>query len=158
MASAQKSMWRPYGRKWSTRQSQSFAESGYHLFALDRSGPALHGQLATAVREAIAAGRLASGTRLPASRDLARELGVSRRLVVGVYEQLLAEGRLVARRGSGTYVASGPASVAPPPSVARQAEAPLRPGIPDLGRFPRQAWRRAYERALRTAADPDLDY
>jgi GntR family transcriptional regulator/MocR family aminotransferase len=131
------------------------------LFALDRSGPPLHGQLATALREAIAAGRLASGTRLPASRDLARELGVSRGLVVGVYEQLLAEGRLVARRGSGTYVAAtphSPAPVCPPETLAAQGEAPLRPGIPDLGRFPRQAWRRAYERALRTAADADLDY
>jgi GntR family transcriptional regulator / MocR family aminotransferase len=133
------------------------------MFALDRSGPPLHGQLATAMREAIGSGRLASGTRLPASRDLARELGVSRGLVVGVYEQLLAEGRLVARRGSGTFVATAhppahpPAPTRPRPAAAPQP-APLRPGVPDLGRFPRQAWRRAYERALRTAADADLDY
>ena len=128
------------------------------MFPLDRSGPPLHGQLATALRDAIGAGRLAAGTRLPASRDLARDLGVSRGLVVSVYEQLLAEGRLVSRRGSGTYVASFPAS----PSSAQPAVAPiaamLRPGIPDLGRFPRQAWRRAYERALREATDLDLDY
>jgi GntR family transcriptional regulator/MocR family aminotransferase len=126
------------------------------MFPLDRSAP-LHGQLATALREAMAAGRLAAGTRLPASRDLARELGVSRGLVVGVYEQLLAEGRLLARQGSGTYVAPG-VPVSPAPKGAPAAPTPLRPGIPDLGRFPRHAWRRAYERVLRRATDADLDY
>ena len=128
------------------------------MFPLDRTRP-LHGQLATALREAVGTGRLAAGTRLPASRDLARELGVSRGLVVGVYEQLRAEGRLVARQGAGTYVASAAAGpVAAPPLPVPVPVTPLRPGIPDLGRFPRRAWRRAYERALRTATDADLDY
>ncbi len=128
------------------------------MFPLDRSGPPLSGQLAAAVREAVADGRLASGTRLPASRDLARELGVSRGLVVGVYEQLLAEGRLVARRGAGTYVAPDAAAVTLAPVEPAAARTALRPGIPDLGRFPRQLWRRAYERALREASAADLDY
>jgi GntR family transcriptional regulator/MocR family aminotransferase len=127
------------------------------MFALDRTQP-LHGQLAMALREAVGTGRLAAGSRLPASRDLARELGVSRGLVVSVYEQLRAEGRLVARQGAGTFVAAGAAGpvLVPPPPAPRPT--PLRPGIPDLGRFPRRAWRRAYERALRTATDADLDY
>jgi len=129
------------------------------MFALDPSGPPRHGQLATALRDAVATGRLGPGTRLPPSRDLARELGVSRGLVVAVYEQLLAEGRLVARRGAGTFVAPGAAGVAPAPvPEPPPTPTPLRPGIPDLGRFPRWAWRRAYERALRTASDADLDY
>src|SRR2546429_2155605 len=135
------------------------------MFALDRSGPPLHGQLATALREAVATGRLGAGTRLPASRDLARELGVSRGLVVSVYDQLLAEGRLVARRGAGTYVAAATAAgagaggvLAGPAPVVTAPPTLLRPGLPDLGRFPRHAWRRAYERALRTATDADLDY
>jgi GntR family transcriptional regulator / MocR family aminotransferase len=128
------------------------------LFVLDRRSPNLGEQLAGKLREAIDDGRLGAGTRLPASRDLAGELGVSRCLVVGVYEQLTAEGRLTARPGSGTYVATG----APAPPVPRRRStppvAPLRPGIPDLGLFPRRAWRRAYEAALGGAVAADLDY
>ncbi|HEY2671602.1 MAG TPA: PLP-dependent aminotransferase family protein [Rugosimonospora sp.] len=126
---------------------------------LDHRRPALGEQLAAALREAIADGRLGAGTRLPASRDLAAELGVSRGVVVGAYEQLLAEGRLTARHGSGTFVATGTAAPPAPPAPAKRTPAvALRPGIPDLGQFPRQAWRRAYESALRAAADSDLDY
>ncbi|GAA5178434.1 PLP-dependent aminotransferase family protein [Rugosimonospora acidiphila] len=135
------------------------------MFALDRRAGSLGEQLAVALRESIADGRLAAGTRLPASRDLAGELGVSRGVVVGAYEQLLAEGRLTARHGSGTFVGSGSGSgsgsAVPPEAPGPVRPAPvvaLRPGIPDLARFPRQAWRRAYEAALRTAADSDLDY
>jgi len=85
--------------------------------------------------------------------------------VVSVYDQLLAEGRLVARRGAGTYVAAATAAgagaggvLAGPAPVVTAPPTLLRPGLPDLGRFPRHAWRRAYERALRTATDADLDY
>ncbi|MDQ3609100.1 MAG: winged helix-turn-helix domain-containing protein, partial [Actinomycetota bacterium] len=56
------------------------------------------------LREAVRSGRLRAGARLPASRTLSAELGVSRRLVVEAYAQLVAEGYLVARRGSGTRV------------------------------------------------------
>ncbi len=129
------------------------------MFVLDRRRPALGEQLAAALRSAIADGRLGAGARLPATRDLAAELGVSRGLVVGAYEQLLAEGRLAARPGSGTFVAAGTAE--PPASRVPARPAPvvaLRPGIPDLAQFPRQAWRRAYESALRTASDSDFDY
>jgi GntR family transcriptional regulator/MocR family aminotransferase len=128
------------------------------LFVLDRRAPNLGEQLAGKLREAIDDGRLGAGTRLPATRDLAGELGVSRGVVVGAYEQLLAEGRLTARPGSGTYVSA--AAVAPPVPKPRGPApvAPLRPGIPDLGLFPRRAWRRAYETALARAATADLDY
>ena len=61
-------------------------------------------RLESRLRDSIRAGRLRPGTRLPSSRALASELGVSRRLVVEVYEQLAAEGYLLARRGSGTRV------------------------------------------------------
>jgi GntR family transcriptional regulator/MocR family aminotransferase len=129
------------------------------LFVLDRAANNLGEQLAGKLREAIRDGRLGAGTRLPATRDLAGELGVSRGLVVGAYEQLLAEGRLVARPGAGTFVAAGPApgraGAQPPPPGPVQ---PLRPGIPDLNLFPRRAWRRAYEAALGGAAAADLDY
>jgi GntR family transcriptional regulator/MocR family aminotransferase len=72
---------------------------------LDGSG-ALSQQLYHALRRAILAGQLAPGTRLPATRALAHELGVSRNTVLLAYDQLLAEGYTVGQTGSGTYVAT----------------------------------------------------
>ncbi|MFE6990611.1 GntR family transcriptional regulator, partial [Streptomyces pharetrae] len=60
--------------------------------------------LQAALREAVRSGRLAAGTRLPSSRDLAADLGVSRGLVTEAYEQLTAEGYLRSGRGAGTWV------------------------------------------------------
>ncbi|MEU0735927.1 winged helix-turn-helix domain-containing protein, partial [Streptomyces lavendulocolor] len=57
--------------------------------------------LQAALREAVRSGRLAAGTRLPSSRELAADLGVSRGLVTEAYEQLTAEGYLRSDRGSG---------------------------------------------------------
>jgi GntR family transcriptional regulator/MocR family aminotransferase len=131
------------------------------LVELDRTRPRVGEQLVGALREAITRGRLAPGTRLPSTRDLAADLGVSRGLVVGAYEQLSAEGRLVGRRGSGTVVAevvTTPPRRRPDLLERRTAIAPLRPGVPDLGAFPRTAWRRAYETALTSALDADFDY
>ncbi|OJF16120.1 MocR-like pyridoxine biosynthesis transcription factor PdxR [Couchioplanes caeruleus] len=131
------------------------------LVELDRSRTRVGDQLVGALREAIGRGRLAPGTRLPSTRDLAADLGVSRGVVVGAYEQLVAEGRLVTRRGFGTTVATLPAPAPPGPPAATapaRSVAPLRPGVPDLGMFPRNAWRRAYERALATALDVDFGY
>lgn len=118
-------------------------------------------QLTAALREAVDSGRLPAGTRLPSTRVLAADLGLSRGVVVSAYEQLVAEGRLVARQGSGTVVAGLP----PPSSVDGLASSPfplnplpLRPGVPDLGMFPRSAWRRSYDYAVRSVADHMLDY
>ncbi|MBX6766608.1 MAG: winged helix-turn-helix transcriptional regulator, partial [Actinomadura rubrobrunea] len=72
---------------------------------LDRSAGRLAAQIAAGFRAAIRSGRLAPGTRLPSSRDLSRDLDVSRGVVVAAYEQLVAEGFLLARRGDGTRVA-----------------------------------------------------
>ncbi|GAA1872728.1 MocR-like pyridoxine biosynthesis transcription factor PdxR [Asanoa iriomotensis] len=141
------------------------------LLDLDRSSPGLGDQLAAALRAAIADGRLAPGTRLPSSRQLATDLRVSRGVVVGAYEQLIAEGRLLAERGSGTAVSSAPRS-APSNAGGAYLDAEqshggafggnlppdLRPGQPDLAAFPRAAWRRAYERALAEATAQDLGY
>jgi len=71
---------------------------------LDGEGP-LHQQATRALRESILTGRLGPGGRLPATRSLARELGLSRNTLLQAYEQLTDEGYLVARTGSGTYVA-----------------------------------------------------
>lgn len=65
----------------------------------------LAGQIYRQLRDSIVDGRLAGGTRLPSTRDLARQLGVSRKTTLDVFERLLAEGYLISRRGSGTFVA-----------------------------------------------------
>src|ERR1700746_2788539 len=73
---------------------------------LDRSARApLRAQLEASLREAIRDGRLRAGERLPSTRELARELGVSRGMVQDCYGQLLAEGYLTSRTGSATRVA-----------------------------------------------------
>src|ERR671914_1347627 len=112
----------------------------------DRAAGRLAAQIAAEVRTAIRAGRLAAGTRVPSSRDLARDLGVSRGVVVTAYEQLIAEGFLTARRGDGTRVAPL-ATPDRPASRARLGDEPdesvqydLRPGVPDLSAFPRERW------------------
>jgi GntR family transcriptional regulator / MocR family aminotransferase len=71
---------------------------------LDADG-ALYGQVYRALRGQILGGRLAAATRVPATRDLARELGVSRNVAIMAYRQLLDEGYLTARKGAGTFVA-----------------------------------------------------
>ncbi|KOX40493.1 hypothetical protein ADL08_22045 [Streptomyces sp. NRRL F-6492] len=60
--------------------------------------------LQEALREAVRSGRLGAGTRLPSTRELAADLGVSRGLVTEAYEQLTAEGYLRGERGAGTWV------------------------------------------------------
>ncbi|GAA0366134.1 PLP-dependent aminotransferase family protein [Microbispora corallina] len=120
-------------------------------------------QLESALRDAVRTGRLAAGQRLPASRVLAGDLGVSRRLVVEVYTQLTAEGYLVSRPGSGTCVSDLPLPPAANAPAARRSPEPsarwdMRPGIPTLSAFPRHLWRRAWTAALGAAADSDLAY
>ncbi|WP_371783014.1 aminotransferase-like domain-containing protein [Streptosporangium subroseum] len=75
-----------------------------HL-TVDRAAGGIAGQIARELREAVRRGRLTAGARLPASRDLARDLGLSRGVVVEAYEQLVAEGFLISRIGVGTSVA-----------------------------------------------------
>ena len=119
--------------------------------------------LESALREAVRSGRLVPGTRLPASRQLAADLGLSRNTVADAYGQLIAEGWLAARQGAGTYVAGG--TIPPPGSAAGPAVIPdrrvrydLRPGLPDLAGFPRSAWLAAARRALTSAPAAALGY
>ncbi|WP_437327293.1 PLP-dependent aminotransferase family protein [Sorangium sp. So ce381] len=72
------------------------------------SSAPLHRQVYEAVRGAIVAGRLRSGSKLPSTRALAAQLSLSRNTVLGAYAQLLSEGYLRGRIGSGTYVADAP--------------------------------------------------
>jgi GntR family transcriptional regulator/MocR family aminotransferase len=132
------------------------------LLELDRSRPrSLRAQIESGLRDAISVGRLAPGTALPSSRALAADLGVTRGVVVAAYDQLLAEGYLVARQGAGTVVNPAPSSPAratapgnrPPPPVVD-----FQPSIPDLSTFPRAAWLRATRTALQTLPDRYFGY
>ncbi|WP_371670363.1 PLP-dependent aminotransferase family protein [Streptomyces sp. NBC_00289] len=117
--------------------------------------------LERALREAVRDGRLTPGTRLPATRRLATELGISRGTAKAAYDQLVAEGYLTARQGSGTEVASLPSLDARAPGSAARARVPrldLRPGSPDVGTFPAAAWLRALRRAIATAPSLAYDY
>jgi GntR family transcriptional regulator/MocR family aminotransferase len=69
------------------------------------SGQPLHRQLYNELRSAILVGRLPAGCRLPASRELAQVTRLSRNTVLSAYDQLIAEGYILSRAGSGTYVA-----------------------------------------------------
>ncbi|MER0245007.1 PLP-dependent aminotransferase family protein [Streptomyces sp. HSW2009] len=115
-----------------------------------------------ALRDAITSGRIAGGTRLPASRELAADLGVSRGLITDAYEQLTAEGYLRSSRGSGTWV-SGAVRCAKPsarkPGVAAAGPpAGFLPGTPDLALFPRTAWAAAHRRVLARLPHHTLGY
>jgi len=121
------------------------------LVELDRAGQEpLHRQLANGLRDAIRSGRLAPQTRLPSTRVLAADLGVSRRLVVDAYSQLTAEGFLFSRHGSGTRVATVDVASAPHSATeqVRRYDIDFAPGLPDLGSFPRLAWLRALRQGL----------
>ena len=122
--------------------------------------PALHAQLEAGLRDAIRTGRLEEGSRLPSSRALAAELGVSRGVVVEAYAQLGAEGYLVARQGAAPRVAAVPAGAVPAaaPEVPPAFRYDLRPGTPDLALFPRAAWAASVRRVLRELPDAALGY
>ncbi|MGZ0149776.1 MocR-like pyridoxine biosynthesis transcription factor PdxR [Kribbella sp. WER1] len=127
---------------------------------IDRtSGVPLHLQLAEQFRAAVLDGRLQAGHRLPSTRDLARELSVSRSVTQAAYDQLHAEGWIEGRTGAGTFVTD----VVPlQPAVRRRvahrhdAEAELltlRPGIPYIAPTPDPGWRRAW-RGVSTQSPP----
>lgn len=74
---------------------------------LSKGGEPLFRQIYAGLREAVLSGSLRAGEKLPSTRDLAKQLGVSRTVVLLAYDQLFAEGFAVGRGGSGTYVAEG---------------------------------------------------
>ena len=132
------------------------------LIRLDRTQP-LRAQLESALRDWIRTGRLSPGERLPSSRVLAAQLGVSRGLVQEAFAQLRAEGYLATRSGSATRVADVPAAPtarAGPPSspAAPSLLTDFRAGVPDLGSFPRADWAWAQREAAKTASTADLGY
>ena len=144
---------------------------------LDRAAAAsLYRQLYEQMRAAILSGQLPAGTRVPASRSMAAQLGVARNTVLAALEQLVAEGFLETRQGAGTVV-SGQLhgdimrAVRPEPeqepqeyrlskaashiaavgrgTVGGENPRAFMPGIPDLRSFPREIWARLLRRASR---------
>ncbi|WP_374118112.1 MocR-like pyridoxine biosynthesis transcription factor PdxR [Streptomyces sp. RKAG337] len=133
-----------------------FVGSDLHL---DLTGPGgRRASLMRGLREAIRTGRLTPGTRLPPYRSLSADLGIARNTVAEAYAELVAEGWLTARQGSGTRVAPRTAppkpnpapATAPSPRAARPAYNLLQ-GQPDAGSFPRAAWLTSARRALTAA-------
>lgn len=147
-----------------------------HLHAGSAPPRGLTTWLTGALRAAIVEGRLATGTRLPATRTLADDLGIARGVAVEAYQRLSDEGLVSARAGVGTVVmprGTQPALPARPPGHDR-ADAPrlpvtasrrpegdeldLSPGVPDLTAFPRVAWLRAERAVLAEASATDFGY
>jgi GntR family transcriptional regulator/MocR family aminotransferase len=132
-----------------------------HLAISDVAGGSLRARVEQALREAVRSGRLAPGSRLPSTRALCGQLGVSRGVVVDAYAQLAAEGYLQTRRGGGTSVA-GIAVSARPSSAHIAPIGPVRhdlnPYRPALDGFPRAVWLSALTRVLRGVPDECLAY
>ncbi len=124
------------------------------------SGVALHRQIEASIREGIRTGRLPRDTALPSTRTLARELDVSRGVVVEAYQQLVAEGYLTSRPGGYTRVAidAGTASCAEPTRPVRRVTIDFSPCRADGSQFPRRAWLRSVRRVLNEATPEDFGY
>jgi GntR family transcriptional regulator/MocR family aminotransferase len=125
------------------------------LIELEAGAGPLHEQLERTLREQVRGGRLAPGAKLPSSRALAAELGVSRGVVLEAYGQLVAEGYLVASQGAPTRVAITAGAERPPlatgtlrPRYAYRFD----PFLPDLASFPRELWLRSQRAGLRQAS------
>ncbi len=154
---------------------------------LSKSGGPLFRQVYLGLRQAILAGKYHAHARLPSTRDLADQLGVSRTVILTAYDQLLAEGFVTGRKGSGTYVAEGllPTRLAATKKTSKlrlsrfgdaAANAAATLGFPtprarpqrydflsghsetDIGVFPFETWRRILLRRARKAPLVELDY
>jgi GntR family transcriptional regulator/MocR family aminotransferase len=155
------------------------------VIPLSRGGEPLFRQVYRGIRHAILTEAVRAGDRLPSTRDLAEQLGISRTVVLLAYEQLLAEGFIAGRGGSGTYVADGLAG-----NVGRgrrrlarlrlsrfgnavagstaTVDTPLQRGVAprynfiygrsDLETFPFALWRRMLLRQARKGSTRQFDY
>ena len=117
-------------------------------------------QIEHQLRQAIRRGTLRPGARVPSTRDLAKQLGISRGVVVNAYSQLSAEGYLIVRQGSRPRVSEAVAGTTedePTPAVD-SARFDFRLGVPDVSRFPRDAWLRSLRSGLSSMTTADLGY
>ena len=155
------------------------------MIPLSREDGPLFRQVYLGLRQAIRSGALNSGEQLPSTRDLAHQLSISRTVVLLAYDQLMAEGFIAGRGGSGTYVAeglsssrlvvakkspklrlsrfgAGAAEAAQAIRLRRSSRLPYDFAFggseSDLETFPFEAWRRILLRRARMAPVVDLDY
>lgn len=123
---------------------------------LNKGNGTRQARLFAAIREKIIDNLWHKGGKLPSTRKLAQELDLSRNTVIAVYEQLVAEGYLESRPGSGFYVAvelpeqylalqnsPAPKSVT---VVSQDINRPFAPGVPDLAQFPISKWQRLMQK------------
>jgi GntR family transcriptional regulator / MocR family aminotransferase len=132
------------------------------LLTVTRDGPrTLGAQIEDALRQAIRDGSLKAGTQVPSTRDLARQLGISRRIAVDAYSQLAAEGYLSLRQGARPRVADVEVAsnvAARPEGEEKPPRFDFRPAMPDVAAFPRAAWLRSVREAIKSITDYDLGY
>lgn len=132
------------------------------LVEIDRAGELpLHEQIESGLRERIRSGQLPSDMRLPSTRVLAHELGVSRGVVTEAYGQLAAEGYLAMSQGAPVRVATVVRAASPRPPARSLLESfayHFHPGLPDLAGFPRETWLRSVRAALRDSPHAALGY
>ena len=125
-------------------------------------GRTLGAQVEDQFRRAIRDGSLREGAQVPSTRDLARQLGVSRRVVVDAYAQLASEGYLNLRQGARPRVSDNApvvrAAAAQVVPAATRLRFDFRPSRPDLSAFPRASWLRSLRSALATMTDAELGY
>jgi GntR family transcriptional regulator/MocR family aminotransferase len=121
-------------------------------------------QVEDQLRAAIRSRKLQPGRELPSTRALARDLSVSRGVVVRAYGQLAAEGYLELRRGAAPSIRESRTD-SPTTSAAKRSESSLvkvrydlRPHLPEASLFPRHAWLRSLRHAVTTAGCSDLSY
>jgi len=126
-------------------------------------GAQIEDQLRCAIRE----GTLRAGAPIPSTRDLARQLGISRRVAVDAYAQLAAEGYLRMRQGARPHVCHHAATAVrrdaavapvPMPAPAQPVRFDFRPCAPDVSMFPRTSWLHSLREALTTIPDAELRY
>lgn len=113
------------------------------------------------MRAAIRSRKLQPGRELPSTRALARDLSVSRGVVVRAYAQLAAEGYLELRQGAAASVrepGTGTSAVAATKEQGLKVRYDVRPHLPEAGLFPRHAWLRSLRHAVTTAGNADLSY
>ena len=155
-------------------------------FSIEKNSPTpIYRQLDASLRRLILGGTLATGQKLPSTRELARDLGISRITVKSVYEQLVAEGYAEARTGAGTYVAQGleiesapkiqrtrRTSNLPDVEISKRARgimsseatarygetSAFRPGVPALDLFPVKIWNRYLLQAMQSDQRHHLSY
>ena len=131
------------------------------LLSVSRERPGtLRSQVESDLRTAVRDGSLRAGVALPSTRDLAAQLGISRKVIVDAYAQLAAEGYLTMRQGARPRVASGEivrtAENGPPQADTYRFD--FRPSRPDVSAFPREAWSRCLREAVGEINTEELGY